>query len=161
MPVTSVRFRFRQPFRVPAKAAYEWCTDFKPSDARFFDQKWRRKVRRVAEDAIVLTETTWPEGRTRVIQRLVRLSPQDLAWTNTHVSGPFRNSQYWYRIVPDGARRSHLEFTGMRLVRTPSSLSAAETTRLAEQERRSDSALWRRIAPVLERELGSQSKIER
>jgi len=161
MPVASVRFRFRQPFRVPAKAAYEWCTAFEPSDARFFDQKWRREVRRVTEDAIVLTETTWPAGRARVIQRLVRLSPQDLAWTNTHMAGPFRNSQYWYRIVPDGAVRSHLEFTGMRLVRTRNSLSAAEKRRLAEQERQSDSALWGRIAPVLERELGSPSKVDR
>jgi len=157
MSVSSVRFRFRQSFRVPAAAAYEWCTDFRPGDARFFDVKWRREVRRVAEDAIILTETTWPEGRTRVIQRLVRLNPQALAWTNTHIWGPFRHSQYWYRIVPDGARRSHLEFTGMRLVRTARPLTVAEKTRLAEQERRSDSALWRRIAPALEREVGSRS----
>jgi len=161
MPVGSVRFRFRQAFRVPARAAYEWCTDFQPADARFFSEKWRREVRRVAEDAIVLTETTWPEGRTRVVQRLVRLSPQDLAWTNTHIAGPFRHSQYWYRIVPDAARRSHLEFTGMRLVRTPKPLSAAERARLAEQERRSDSALWRRIAPALELEVGSRTRRDR
>jgi len=158
MHVTPVRYRFRQVFRVPAKDAYAWCTDFRPRDSRFFDQKWRREVHRVAEDTIILTETTWPRGRTRVIQRLVRLSPQDLAWTNTHISGPFLHSQYWYRIVPDAARRSHLEFTGMRLVRTARSLRVAERTRLAEQERQSDSALWRRIAPALERELGSRTE---
>jgi hypothetical protein len=131
-----------------------WCTDFQASDASLFEQKWRREVRRLSEDAIVLTETTWPNGRTRVIRRLVRLSPRDLAWTNTHLSGPFRHSQYWYRIVPDGPRRSHLEFTGMRLVRTPRALSVAGKARLAEQERRDDSRLWReRITPALEREL--------
>jgi hypothetical protein len=160
MPVSSVRFRFRQAFRVPAKAAYEWCTDYQPSDARFFEQKWRREVRRLAKDAILLTETTWPGGRTCVIQRLVRLSPQDLAWTNTHISGPFRHSQYWYRIVPDAPRRSHLEFTGMRLIRTPRSLSPAQKTRLTDQERRGDSALWHRIARALEREIGSRTYSE-
>lgn len=154
MPANSVRYHFRQPFRVSAKAAYAWCTDFQPSDARLFQQKWRREVLRLSEDALVLTETTWPRGRVRVIQRLVRLSPQDLAWTNTHISGPFQHSQYWYRIVPDSPRSSHLEFTGMRLVRTARPLGPAGRARLAEEERREDSRLWRyRLAPALEREL--------
>lgn len=154
MPVNSVRFRFRQEFRVPAKRAYEWCTDFQPSDARLFEQRWRREVRRVSHDALILTETTWPKGRRRVIQRLIRLSPQDLSWTNTHISGPFRHSQYWYQIVPDGARQSHLVFTGMRLVRTAKPLSRSQEHQLVNQERQGDSSLWRnRIAPVMEREL--------
>ena len=154
MPVNSVRFRFRQAFRVPARAAYEWCTDFRPSDGQLFEQKWRREVHHLSEDALILTETTWPGGRKRIIQRLVRLSSQDLAWTNTHISGPFRYSQYWYRIVPETSRRCHLEFTGMRLVRTPRALSTPEKAKLIEQERRDDSGLWRRrIAPALERDL--------
>ena len=154
MPVNSVRFRFRQEFRVPAKLAYKWCTDFQPSDARLFEQKWRREVRHLSGDALILTETTWPKGRRRVIRRLVRLSPQDLSWTNTHISGPFRHSQYWYQIVPDGSRRSHLVFTGMRLVRTSKPLRHSQKVQLVNQERQSDSSLWRtRIAPVMEREL--------
>ncbi len=159
MPVNSVRFRFRQEFRVPAKPAYEWCTDFQPSDARLFEQKWRREVRRLSDDALILTETTWPKGRRRTIRRLVRLNPQDLSWTNTHISGPFRHSQYWYQIVPDGSRRSHLVFTGMRLVRTSKPLSRSEKARLADQERQGDSSLWRhRIAPVMERELAKERR---
>jgi len=159
MPLSSVRFRFRQGFRVPAKAAYLWCTDFQASDASLFEQKWRREVRRLSEDAVILTETTWPNGQTRVIRRLVRLSSRDLAWTNTHLSGPYRHSQYWYRIVPDGPRHCHLEFTGMRLVRTSKALSVAGKARLARQERQGDSRLWRaRIAPALERELAVHSE---
>ena len=154
MPVSSLRFEFRQPFHVPARAAFDWCTDFRPSDAKLFDQKWRRAVRWISPDALVLTETTYPGGKVRVIQRLVRLNARGLAWTNTHISGPFQHSQYWYRIVPDGPRRSHLVFTGMRLVRTPRALTAAEKVRLTEEERRADSSLWRRrIAPALERDL--------
>lgn len=157
MPVTSLRYQFRQSFRVSARAAYEWCTDFRPSDASLFEQKWRRNVQRLTEDAIILTETTWPEGKRRVIRRLVRLNARELAWTNTHISGPFRNSQYWYRIVPDGPRRSHLEFTGMRLVRTPKALSTAEKARLAKQERAGDSRLWRhRMAPALESDIAGR-----
>ncbi len=156
MAFTSLHFRFRQTFRVPARAAYEWCTDYRTSDARLFEQKWRREVRRLTEDALILTETTWPRGRPRVIRRLVRLSPRDLSWTNTHISGPFRHSQYWYCIVPDGPRRCHLVFTGLRLIRTPRPLSASEKTRRAEQERLGDARLWRdRIAPVLQNELAN------
>lgn len=162
MPVYSVRFRFRQPFRVPAKAAYAWCTDFQPGDARLFEQRWRRKVRHLSKDAILLTETTWPEGRARVIRRLVRLSPQDLTWTNTHVSGPFRYSQYWYRIVPDTPRRSHLEYTGLRLVRTSKRLTVSQQARLVGQERREDSTLWSsRIAPTMEREIAPDGTPQR
>ena len=154
MSLNSIRFRFRQPLRAPAKLAYEWCTDFRPSDGRLFPQQWRRQVRRLSEDALILTDTTWPSGRRRVIQRLVRLNPQELSWTNTHLSGPFRHSQYWYRIVPDRGGRCHLDFAGLRLVRTAKPLSTAARTRLTEDERRGDSTLWRdRIGPALEREL--------
>ena len=154
MSVNSVSFRFRQDFRVPAKAAYEWCTDYQSSDSRLFEQKWRREVHHLSDDAIMLTETTWPKGRRRIIRRLVRLNPRDLSWTNTHVSGPFRHSQYWYQIVPDGPRRSHLVFTGMRLVRTSKPLSRSEKAQLVNEERQGDLKLWRdRIAPIMEREL--------
>ncbi len=154
MPVTSLRFEFRQPFPVPAKAAYAWCTDFRSTDGGLFEQKWRRAVQRLSADALILRDTTYPDGRVRLIQRLVRLNPKELSWTNTHLSGPFRHSQYWYRIVPDGPRRSHLEFTGMRLVRTRKALPPAERARLTEEERRGDSTLWRRrLAPALERDV--------
>lgn len=156
MFVNSIRFRFRQNFRASARRAYEWCTDYQPSDSRLFKQKWRREVHQLSDDAIILTETTWPKGRRRVIRRLIRLSPQDLSWTNTHISGPFLHSQYWYQIVPDGSRRSHLVFTGMRLVRTSKRLSPSQKGRLVDEEIQDDSTLWRnRIAPVMERELAN------
>lgn len=162
MTINSLRFEFRQPFRVPARAAFDWCVDFRPSDGKLFEQRWRRKVRRLSPDALILTETTYPEGKVRVIQRLVRVNEKALAWTNTHISGPFRHSQYWYRVVPDGARRSHLEFTGLRLVRTPRALSAAEKARLTEEERSGDSGLWRRrLAPALERDLAGAKSTQR
>ena len=154
MSVYSLKYRFRQRLSAPARAAYAWCTDFEPQDGKLFPVKWIRSVRRLSEDALILTDTTFPGGRTRRIHRLVRLNPSETAWTNTHLDGPFRHSQYWYRIVPDGSQNSHLEFRGLRLVRSARALSKSEVARLTDVERRSDSGLWRlRIAPALRREL--------
>lgn len=156
MPFYSLQFSFRQPLRVPARPAYSWCTDFGPDDGKLFPGKWVRSVRWLSEDALVLTDTTYPAGRTQRIHRLVRLSPSEMAWTNTHLDGPFRHSQYWYRIVSDGLKSCHLEFRGLRLVASPRPLPVAEIARMTDRERRSDSDLWRsRMAPALKRDMES------
>ena len=158
MPTVSLRYQFRQPFHVPADLAFQWCTDFGPSDGKLFAQPTRRTVRWLNKDALVMTDVTHPEGGTRTIRRLVRIDRHGRAWTNTHLDGPFRHSQYWYRVVTDGPRRSHLEFVGLRLVRTARRLSNSEVARRAEEERRSDSGEWRRyLAPALERECARRS----
>lgn len=155
MPTVSLRYQFRQPFRAPAPAAYAWCTDFRPADAELFADRRTRSVRRIAPDALVMTDVTYPAGRRTRIRRLVRLFPEQLAWTNTHLDGPFRHSQFWYRIAPDGAQKSHLEFAGLKLeshARTP---GKSEVARLAEANRRSDAATWsKHLGPALEAELG-------
>jgi hypothetical protein len=154
MPLFSLHYRFSQSLRAPMREAYAWCTDFEPTDGKLFPVKWRRSVRRLSEDALVLTDTTYPAGRPRRIHRLVWLNPSEMAWTNTHLDGPFRHSQYWYRIVPDSPRTCHLEFRGFRLITTPRSLSTLQIARLTDLERRSDADLWRlRIAPALQRDL--------
>jgi hypothetical protein len=154
MALNSLRYHFRQSFAVPAQAAYRWCTDFRSSDGTLFEVPWKRSVRRLSDDTLVLSDTTWPNDRVRIIHRLVRLNSSRKAWTNTHLDGPYRHSQYWYQIVPDGPRRSHLEFTGMRLVRSPRRLTTAQIARLTEKERLEDSGLWRRrMAPALEHDL--------
>ncbi|HYA57886.1 MAG TPA: hypothetical protein VEH57_05430 [Thermoplasmata archaeon] len=157
MPFVSLRYRFRQPFRVPATLAYEWCTDFGTADGPLFAQRTERTVRWLTPDALVMRDTTYPGGHRRRIRRLVRLNPREMAWTNTHVDGPFRHSQFWYRVVADGLRRSHLEFEGLAVVPTPRALSPAEQRRRAEQLRRNDSVEWRtHLAPALEAEVGSR-----
>jgi hypothetical protein len=154
MPLASLRYGFRQSFRAPARAAYRWCTDFRASDAALFEGKHRRSVRRIAEDTVILTDSTYPDGRLQRIRRLVRLLPAQLAWTNTHLDGPYRHSQYWYRIVPDGSHRSHLEFTGLRLVRVPRTLPLTTVARMTDLERTGDARAWREgLAPALERDL--------
>lgn len=162
MPLYSLQYSFRQPLRAPARAAYAWCTDFEPEDGKLFLVKWRRSVRRLGKDALVLTDTAYPAGRPQRIRRLVRLNPAEMAWTNTHLDGPFRHSQYWYRIVSDGTRSCHLEFRGLRLVTTPRASSASEIARLTGLERRADADLWRlRVAPALRRDLTPPRNVSR
>ena len=156
MPVVSLRFHFEQPFHVPADDAFVWCTDFGPSDGKLFSSRTKRSVRWINDDALVMTDTKWPEGRAVKIHRLVRIYRPAMAWTNTHLDGPYRHSQYWYRVVPDGPHRSHLEFTGLRMVKLLRAPSAKGVKRLTELERTGDSGEWRdHLAPALERELGS------
>ena len=93
MTVISLRYHFRQPFRVPAPVAYTWCTDFGPDDGALFSERTQRSVRRVSEDALVMTDATYPAGRPVRIRRLVRLFPEERAWTNTHLDGPYEGSQ--------------------------------------------------------------------
>lgn len=154
MATISVRYGFRQRLRVPARAAYRWCTDFGPDDGPLFSHPTQRTVERIAEDAVILTDTTRPDGRRRRIRRLVRMNPALMAWTNTHLDGPYRHSQFWYRIVPDGPRRCHLEFEGLKLESEPTPLSASEAARRARANRASDAGEWRRfLAPALESDL--------
>lgn len=154
MSIVSLRYRFRQDFGVPARPAFEWATDYAPDDGRLFSRKTRRSVERISDDAFILTDLTYPEGRARRIRRLVRVDPKQMAWTNTHLDGPFRNSQFWYRIVPDGRGACHLDFEGFLLEKVRRRLSPAQAARRAELNRRHDAAEWRRfLGPALEAEV--------
>jgi hypothetical protein len=159
MVIVSLPYQFRQPLRVPAKAAFSWCTQFESADGRLFSQKTVRSVRWLNPDTAILTDLTFPGGRRRRIRRLVRIDPQRMAWTNTHLDGPFRHSQFWYRIVPDGTSASHLEFDGLKLEFSRQALTPAEIARRARANRDSDAGEWRRrLAPALEAEVASHPR---
>lgn len=154
MTIESLQYRFRQPLGVPARAAFDWCTDFRAEDAALFGDRRRRMLRRVAPDALVMTDTTYPDGRPVRIRRLVRLQPETLSWTNTHLDGPYRHSQFWYRIVSEGPHRCHLDFSGLMLMTRARRLSEGERAKLARSHRRADASVWRRrLGPALEAEL--------
>jgi hypothetical protein len=155
----SIRYEFQQPFNVPAAVAYAWATDFEPADADLFGDRRRRAIRRIAPDALVMTDTTYPAGRALRIARLVRIFPEKMAWTNTHLTGPFRHSQFWYRIVPDGPRRSYLDFQGLKVETRAHPLTPAAQRRESEANRLSDAATWsRHLAPALEAHAGAGRK---
>jgi len=154
MPTVSLPYSFRQPLRVPARTAYAWCTDFGPDDGKLFSSRTKRSVWWLTEDALVMTDTTYSRGAPRRIRRLVRLDPATMAWTNTHLDGPYRHSQFWYRIIPDDASRCHLEFRGLRLEASARLLTPTQRNQRAELRQRSDAREWeRRFAPALERDV--------
>jgi hypothetical protein len=162
MPIISLRFSFRQRFSVPARAAFAWCTDYSPGDVAYFPGTVRRQVNRIAEDAIVMTDTSVRKGKTLEISRLVRIDPEIMTWTSTHLNGPYQHSQYWYHIIPDSAETSHLDFEGLRLERVPRALSAAEIRVRTETHRRADLTEWRTLlAPALEEDLRELSSAPR
>ncbi|HXW67607.1 MAG TPA: hypothetical protein VEL82_07025 [Thermoplasmata archaeon] len=151
MATIPVRYEFRQSFRVPARTAYAWLTDYRPSDGKLFGQRMRRAIRPLAPGTLLLSDTTWANGRPLTIRRLVQLDPDRLAWTNTHVNGPYRYSQHLYRIVPDGPRRCHLEFRAFRLERIRGRASPRTIAERVRANRTADASVWRtRFAPALE-----------
>ncbi len=151
MVTVTFEYHFRQPFGVPARTAFDWCTDFEPEDAAIFSSTARRRVQPLAPNLLIMTDVTYPNGRRRTISRLVRIFPERMAWTSTHLNGPFRHSQFWYRVVPNGRTRSHLEFTGLKVETAARPLTAEELARRAAEERRVDVTVWRKgFAPALE-----------
>ena len=117
----SIRYGFSQPFNLPAETAYQWCTDFAPDDWGRMGKEGTRKIKRINEDTLILTDTVIVgEGKGRrpvTKQRLVRLNRDRMAWTNTHLTGPNKHSQFWYHIVAEAEDRSRLDFTGLQITK--------------------------------------------
>ncbi|MCI4358797.1 MAG: hypothetical protein L3J99_07245 [Thermoplasmata archaeon] len=154
MPSYSVCYAFRQRFRIGARRAYEWCTEYGPGDLALSGEPGRRTASWLSDDTLVLTDRQPTSGaRTVKKVRLVHLDPTRLSWTSIHLSGPVRYSQFSYRIVAQGTGSSQLEFTGCQLERGRARRSRARTSRRAQQLRLNDSAVWKRLARAMEREL--------
>jgi hypothetical protein len=154
MPIASVPFKFSHSFRYSAERVYAWATDFQPTDPAIFGRKGLRKVTRLADDVLVLSDTRKEKSGKRVTRRrLVCLYPERLAWTNTHLSGPNKSSQFLYELHPEGKGRSRLEFTGLQLeylkTVTPAVIRARAKTIAKE-----DAATWAIIGRALAKDLG-------
>ena len=154
MPPISVDFEFVQRFKVPAKAAYAWATDYRPDDHALMGRRGRRKIDRICGDTLILTDTIETGGGGRVTKkRHIRLYPERLTWINTHISGPNRHSQFLYEIMPEGRNSSRLRFTG-REIRKAGPTSARQLAALVAEERKEDAALWKRLARAMAADLG-------
>ena len=153
MPLVSFEYRFVVSLPASAPDAYRWATDYAPDDPARMGELGRRRIQPLTDGAILLTDTVRVDGRTVTKQRLVRLRPRLRSWTNTHLAGPMRHSQFLYRIVPRGPRRSMLEFVGLQVERVPRALPASQLARRAQEVARADRATWRRLARVMAEEL--------
>ncbi len=153
MPLVAIEYEFRVRLPASAEAAFRWATDYAPDDWARMGRDGRRRVVPLGEHALLLIDTVRTNGRAVTKQRLVRLYPRRRAWTNTHLAGPTRHSQFWYRIRPRGPRASVIEFTGLQVEPAARRLTPAELARRTREVRGEDAALWRRLARVMGDEL--------
>lgn len=154
MPIP-IFYHFQQRFRVPARKAYEWCTNYTPGDhALMGDENAGRKVERFTERTFILTDTfNLGTGNPIEKQKLVQLYPETLFWTCTHLSGPARHSQFLYQIVAESDKASHLEFTGLFLDYVHEHSEGADAAKLAEKECTDDAAAWKLLANAMEHDI--------
>lgn len=152
---TPIYYHFRQRFCISARKAYEWCTDFAPNDhALMGDEDAGRKIEQVTERTVILTDHFSAGTRNRIEkQKLVKLYPETLFWTATHISGPAKHSQFIYQITGEGDDASHLDFTGIFLDYVHERPSDAEVAELAEKECKADAAAWALLAKAMEKDL--------
>lgn len=158
-PSAVIDYRFRQSFRVPARTAFAWATDFTEFDWAIAGITGVRGVKRLSPTMIRLTDTTEePTGLGATKVRIVQLYPETLSWVSTHVAGPCLHSQFRYSISRTGRHTSALSFQGreIRWETRPSGLE--DLWKLKSQLRAADVALWRRFARAMAMESSTKKR---
>jgi hypothetical protein len=151
---SAVHYHFIQRFPVSARKAFEWCTDYDPSDHVLMGEEGaERKITHLSDSTVILTDTFLINGTRVEKQKLVQLYPANLFWTSTHLTGPVKYSQFLYQITPDGEEASHIEFTGIYLDSTHEKLTAAEEKKLADQLCAEDAWAWKLLAKAMVKDL--------
>lgn len=153
----SVQYGFSQPFDFPAEMAFDWCTDYRPDDWAKMGKKGTRKINRINQDTLILTDTVTGEDGPVTKQRLVRLNPERLSWTNTHLGGPNKHSQFWYQIVARGSGKSKLDFIGLQVNygKRPPQARIAE---IREELKADDMRMWSLLALEMRKDLHKQKR---
>ena len=153
MFANSVSYKFSQGFRVPARQAYKWCTNYEPTDLSLMNEEGQRRIRKVTEDTVILTEKSNQKGKMVKKVKLVKLNPVNMSWYNIHIVGPNKNSAFVYQIVPEGKTRSKLTFTGFLVVYSKASFSPKLIKQIANNEKRGDSNAWKLLARAMEKDI--------
>jgi hypothetical protein len=153
--VSSLRYHFSQDLAVPPLDAYKWCTDYDPNDLALMHQKGKREISHLTETTIVLTDTFYTEKKSTKKNKLVHLYPERLSWTNTHLSGPNKYSQFLYEIKPAKGGLSKLNYYGLQIeYKTPLRLGKDELEAQETAQRNEDATIWKILAKEMEKELG-------
>jgi len=149
----SVRYKFSQKFRVPARKAFEWCTNYEPSDIALMGDVGKRSIVIISEDTLILDDTI-RVGKTVVKKKkLVRIYKEDLFWTSTHLVSPVKYSQFLYRISPESKSSSRIDFVGLQV--EPGKIENLSAR--AQELRKIDSTLWKKFAAEMEKDLNISS----
>jgi hypothetical protein len=153
MPLQRTKYGFRVSLPASREAAFRWATDYRPTDLGLMGESGRRKVASLTENLILLTDTfETPRGR-MTKDKLVHLLPDEFAWTNTHLTGPARHSQFLYQLVAAGRNRCQLRFTGLQVDRVARRPTPESVARRKKELTRDDSRAWRRLAAAMGRDL--------
>jgi len=159
MPLQRLTYSFSTRLPVSRARAYRWATDYRPTDLSRVGLKAKRKVRHLAEDLILLTDSFEVDpfnsrrGARTVKVKLVHLYPGQWSWTSTHVSGPARYSQFLHELVRRGSAASTLHFTGSQVEQATRPLTRSSIDRRARQLKREDSELWARFSIEIAKDL--------
>lgn len=152
MPYTSL-YKFSQNFDASAEAAYQWCTDYTPSDHALMTQsKASRQITKLSDTTILLTDTFQNAEEIIVKEKLVHLYPDRQMWIATHISGPNKYSQFTYEIVATGEEKSRIDFTAQHL-ENRDSMTPKEITELSKQLCSYDAEIWKRLAVEMQKDL--------
>ena len=139
---------------MPAKKAYERCTSFDPSDhALMGDENAQRKITRITDNTIILTDIFHTQSGEVEKQKLVQLYPDQMFWTSTHLTGPNQHSQFLYQISAEGDEASRLEFKANHLEYPKENLDKARVKMLAEKLCKEDSDAWKLLAKAMAKDL--------
>ena len=147
-----VNYKFSQRFRVPAKQAYKWCTNYQPTDLSLMNEEGQRKIRKVTEDTVILTETLNHNGKRIRKIKLVKLNPRNMSWYNIQILGPNKNSAFIYQIVPEGKTRSKLTYNGFLVVYSKVEFTPSRIKKIANHEKRADANAWKLLARAMEKD---------
>ncbi len=149
----TIRYHFSQRFAASAQAAYEWCTDYSPSDHAIMAHKDAKREVTWLTDATVLLRDVFA-GSNNVVEKekLVHLYPDQLIWVSTHLSGPIKYSQFIYQIVADGNSGSHLDFNAA-YIENLENPTPKDLKQLSDKLCKADSDTWRLIAAAMEKDL--------
>ena len=152
--VYSLRYHFSQIFAIPPLEAYKWCTDYDPNDLTLMHQKGKREITHLTETTILLTDTFYNQKESIKKNKLVQLYPDRLSWTNTHLSGPNKYSQFLYEIKPENKSSSKLNYIGLQMEYKKSiKLGKKEIEAREIEQMKQDAAVWKIIAKEMEKEL--------
>ena len=155
MPFQRLTYRFTTKLAAPRPWAYRWATDYRSDDFKLSGLKATRKVEKLTEDLVLLTDSFDEDpfdprrGARTVKVKLVHLFPDRWMWTSTHVSGPAQYSQFLYELTPRGPVACTLHFTGNQVEPINRRPTPASITRRTQELKREDSQLWARLSAAL------------
>jgi len=151
--ILTIRYDFSQQFDVSAEDAFKWCTDYREDDFSLMGKKGQRQIRKVSDEVvIILTDIIHSNGKSTIKKKLIRLDAKRFFWSNTHLAGPNKHSQFLYQIIPM-KYKSRLEFTGLQVNYSKTNLSQKEINLIKREAEEEDSAIWKRLAKAMEKDL--------